>query len=144
MKVSTSITVALFLVISHSDAFSVSPIYGTPNAGPRCAPLAAKTSNNLLTDFAKGAGIFSAAVAIISGATNPVNAVEMLPEAQPIIALESSSVAVSLGEFADFSMPSYKVRSVVPLKRLGILSQLPFVKGREDDFIVNPFLVSKP
>jgi len=107
MKVFTSALVSS-LVICHSDAFSVTTINHQPKAAPPCAPLAAKMSNNLMRDFAKGAGIFSAAVAIGWGATSPANAVEILSERQAFSSAESSSVALSLGEFADFSMPSYK------------------------------------
>jgi len=104
MKVFTS-TLTLLVAVCHSDAFSVNPINCQREASPPCAPLAA---NKLMGDLAKSVGIVSAAVAIGISATSPANAVEILPERQAIISAESSSVTVSLGEIADFTMPSYK------------------------------------
>jgi len=107
MKVHASI-LASIIFLSGSDAFSVSPINVERRTAPRCAPLGAKVSNSFIADVAKGAGILSVSLAIISGTANTVNAVEMLPERQQFISVESSTVTLSLGEFADFSMPSYK------------------------------------
>jgi len=102
MKVFTS-TLTLLIAVCHSDAFSVNPINCQREASPSpCAPLAA---NKLMGDLATSVGIFSAAVAIGISATSPANAVEIQPA---FISAESSSVTVSLGEIADFSMPSYK------------------------------------
>jgi hypothetical protein len=108
MKVS-AYALASSLVICHSDAFSVVSSSGNPRSAPRCVALAAeKSKNNLKADFAKGAASFAAAVAIGWGVTNGVNAAEMLPDMQPSLSAESSSVMVSVGEYADFSMPSYR------------------------------------
>jgi len=105
MKLFTS-ALPFLLAVCHSDAFSVTPINCQREVSRPCAPLAA---NNLMGDFVKSAGVFSAAVAIGVSATSPSNAVEILPERQAFISVESSSsVTISLGEIADFSMPSYK------------------------------------
>jgi hypothetical protein len=112
MKVST-FALASSLALCHSDAFSV--LSSTSNhpksTTPRGVPLAAeKSSNTWKADFAKGASSFAVAVAIGWGVTlSGASAVDMLPEVHPSFSAEaSSSVTLAIGEYADFSMPSYR------------------------------------
>jgi hypothetical protein len=126
-----ALTLASLILSRHADGFSVISRTSNPKSAPRCVQLSAEKNTNLLNaDFVKGAANFAAAVALGWGVASGASVAATLPEMNPSLPMESSSVTVSIGEYADFSMPSYRDAVDAP-----VMTNL--VGG--DRMIANPF-----
>jgi hypothetical protein len=126
-----ALTLASLILSQYADGFSVISRTGNPKSAPRCVQLAAHKNHNLLNaDFVKRATSFAAAVALGWGVASGASVAATLPVMYPSLPLESSSVTVSIGEYADFSMPSYRAAVDAP-----VMTNL--IGG--DKMVANPF-----